>query len=52
MAFDCYPTEHAEPIIIRNRVVWAELIYISGRNDYKVYRHNSKTYVVRLEEGA
>jgi hypothetical protein len=36
-----------EEIIVRNRVVLAELIYESGRGDYKVYRYNGRTYVVK-----
>jgi len=38
-----------EPILVRNRVVVAELVYVSGRGDYKVYVHQGKVYSVRTE---
>jgi hypothetical protein len=36
-----------EDIIVRRKVVTAELIYRSGRRDYSVYRWKNRTYVVR-----
>lgn len=40
-----------EPILVRNRVVYASLVYVSGRGDYSVYKYHGKTYVVRHPEG-
>lgn len=40
--------EVTEPILIQNRIVYAELIYISGRGDYRVYKYNGKLYRVQL----
>lgn len=39
-------TNVTEEILIRGRVVTAELIYVSGRGDYRVYKYRGKIYRV------
>lgn len=36
-----------EPIVVRGRIVYAELVYISGRGDYRTYLYRGKVYLVR-----
>ena len=36
-----------EEIVVRGRAVWAELIYVSGRGDYRAYLYRGKVYRVR-----
>jgi hypothetical protein len=36
-----------EPIVVRGRVVFAALVYASGRGDYRVYEYRGRRYVVR-----
>lgn len=40
-----------EPIVIRGRVVYAELLYASERGDYRAYLHNGSIYRVRTPGG-
>jgi hypothetical protein len=35
-----------EWIVVRGRRVWAELLYVSGRGDYRAYLHNGQVYRV------
>lgn len=35
-----------EQIVVRGRVVWAELLYVSGRGDYRAYLYRGQRYRV------